>query len=157
MESAAERGRLKSSPNVTPLVDVVLVLLILFIVMVPAVDASVRLPMAKHAIPREGVGEPISLVLVGSETGPGRVQLEAGKGETLTLAFDSESGRRALVAALQAKLAQKANTQVYLKADGRLSFRHIQVLFDLCREAGAEMVSAVTASDQPQPTEGGLS
>jgi len=157
MESAAERGRLKSSPNVTPLVDVVLVLLILFIVMVPAVDASVRLPMAKHASPREGPGETISLVLTGSETGPGRVKLEAGKGESLSLALDSEAGRRALVAALQSQLAEKANAQVYLKADGRLSFRHIQSLFDLCREAGAEMVSAVTASDQPQPNEGGLS
>lgn len=157
MESAAERGRLKSSPNVTPLVDVVLVLLILFIVMVPAVDASVRLPRAKHASPREGPGEAISLVLAGSEMGPGRVQLEVGKGESLTLAFDSEPGRRALVAALRAQLAEKTNAQIQLKADGRLSFRHIQSLFDLCREAGAEVVSAVTASDQSQPTEGGLS
>ncbi len=157
MESAAERGRLKSSPNVTPLVDVVLVLLILFIVLVPAVDASVRLPRAKRANLREGAGETISLVLAGSEGGPGRVQLEVGKGDSLTRSFDLESGRRALVAALQAQLAEKDNAQVYLKADGRLSFRHIQAVLDLCREAGAEMVSAVTASDQPQPTEGGLS
>ena len=157
MESAAERGRLKSSPNVTPLVDVVLVLLILFIVMVPAVDASVRLPRAKHASPREGPGETISLVLAGSEMGPGRVQLEVGMGQNLNLAIDTESGKRALVAALQAQLAEKANAQIYLKADGRLSFRHIQSLFDLCREAGAEVVSAVTASDQSQSTEGGLS
>lgn len=157
MESAAERGRLKSSPNVTPLVDVVLVLLILFIVMVPAVDASVRLPRAKHASPREGPGEAISLILAGSEMGPGRVQLEVGMGQNLNLAIDTESGKRALVAALQAQLAEKANAQIYLKADGRLSFRHIQSLFDLCREAGAEVVSAVTASDQSQPTEGGLS
>jgi len=157
MESAVERGRLKSSPNVTPLVDVVLVLLILFIVMVPAVDASVRLPRAKHASQREGPGESISLVLSGSETGPGRVQLEVGMGQNLNLAIDTESGKRALVAALQAQLAEKANAQIYLKADGRLSFRHIQALFDLCREAGAEVVSAVTASDQSQSTEGGLS
>lgn len=157
MESAAERGRLKSSPNVTPLVDVVLVLLILFIVMVPAVDASVRLPRAKHASPREGPGEAISLILAGSEMGPGRVQLEVGMGQNLNLAIDTESGKRALVAALQAQLAEKANAQIYLKADGRLSFRHIQSLFDLCREAGAEVVSAVTASDQSQSTEGGLS
>lgn len=157
MESAAERGRLKSSPNVTPLVDVVLVLLILFIVMVPAVDASVRLPMAKHAAPREETGEPITLVLAGSESGPDSVQVEMGKGEPLQLAFGTESGKRALLAALRAQLTTKAHAQVYLKADRRLSFRHIQALFDLCREAGAEMVSAVTAFDQPQPTEGGLS
>ena len=62
-----------------------------------------------------------------------------------------------LVAALRAALAEKTNAQIQLKADGRLSFRHIQSLFDLCREAGAEVVSAVTASDQSQPTQGGLS
>lgn len=157
MENATERGRLKSSPNVTPLVDVVLVLLILFIVLVPAVDASVRLPKAKHACLREGTGEPISLILGGSEAGPGQVRLDTGKGKLLNLAFDSESGKRALVVALQAQLAAKDGARVYLKADGRLSFRHIQALFDLCREAGAEQVSAVTASDPSQPTEGGLS
>lgn len=157
MESAAERGRLKSSPNVTPLVDVVLVLLILFIVMVPAVDESVRLPRARHASVREEAGEPIFLVFAGSEAGPSHVRLEVGKGRFLNLSFDSESGRRSLVAALQARLAAGANAQIQLKADGRLSFRHIQTLFDLCREAGAEMVSAVTAADPSQPTEGGLS
>lgn len=156
MESAAERGRLKSSPNVTPLVDVVLVLLILFIVMVPAVDASVRLPTAKHAAPREGTGEPITLVLAGSEAGPGSVQLEVGKAESLQLPFGTETGKRALLSALRAQLTTKAHAQVYLKADGRLSFQHIQTLIDLCREAGAEMVSAVTASDESHPTNGGL-
>lgn len=34
--------------NVTPLVDIVLVLLIIFIVITPAVNNAVKLPLAKH-------------------------------------------------------------------------------------------------------------
>ena len=39
---------MKADINVTPLVDIVLVLLIIFIVITPAVHNAVRLPVAKH-------------------------------------------------------------------------------------------------------------
>ena len=40
---------MKADINVTPLVDIVLVLLIIFIVITPAVNNAVRLPVAKHS------------------------------------------------------------------------------------------------------------
>ncbi len=42
-----KKGGVKSDINVTPLVDIVLVLLIIFIVITPAVRDAVRLPAAR--------------------------------------------------------------------------------------------------------------
>ncbi len=157
MDSPGNGRTLKASPNVTPLVDVVLVLLILFIVLLPAVDDSVRLPRARHASPREEDAEPVPLVLAKAGAGPGLVSLEVGRGRFLRLPFETPVERAELVARLRGRLAGPGGRRFVLKADGGLPFRHIQTLLDLCREAGAEVVSAATAPDQPQLPEGGLS
>src|SRR5512135_3208186 len=49
MDAGGKTGGVKSDINVTPLVDIVLVLLIIFIVITPAVNDSVSLPLAKHS------------------------------------------------------------------------------------------------------------
>jgi len=157
MDALSDRGKLKAAPNVTPLVDVVLVLLILFIILLPAVDQAVKLPVARHASVREGDdAEPIFLVFSGSEVGPSSLRVEMGQGGKGFLAVLGNSGRPALVHELRNRLAGRDFAQVFLKADGRIPFQHIQNLFDLCREAGAEMVSVVTAAEHTQPSEGGL-
>jgi biopolymer transport protein ExbD len=158
MDASNDRGKLKAAPNVTPLVDVVLVLLILFIILLPAVDQAVKLPSARHASVREGdAAEPIFLVFAGTEAGPSSLRMEMGQGGRAFLAKIGDSGRPALVHELRNRLAGRDFPQVFLKADGRIPFHHIQNIFDLCREAGAEMVSVVTAADLSQPSGGGLS
>lgn len=157
MDTSTERGKLKTAPNVTPLVDVVLVLLILFIILLPAVDNAVKLPLARHASMRSDDGEPVFLILSGTEAGPKALRLGIGQGEKGFLSMDGNLTSGALIAPLRAHLEGRSSPQVFLKADGRIPFRHIQKVFDLCREAGAEMVSAVTAADQSQTSDGGLS
>jgi len=157
MDAVNERGKVKAAPNVTPLVDVVLVLLILFIILLPAVDDAVRLPLAKHASSQEEPdSEPILLVLAGTVAGPGGLKLELGRGDTRFLRLDGDTSRRGVVELLRIQLAARRSARVFLKADGRLAFHHIQTAFDLCREAGAELVLAVTAADHSQPNAGGL-
>ena len=46
MDTGGSKGGMKSDINVTPLVDIVLVLLIIFIVITPAVNNAVKLPLA---------------------------------------------------------------------------------------------------------------
>ena len=54
------KGGVRSDINITPLVDVVLVLLIIFMVITPMLQRgkSVDLPKAKHAVPGKGEVEP---------------------------------------------------------------------------------------------------
>jgi len=157
MDALSDRGKLKAAPNVTPLVDVVLVLLILFIILLPAVDQAVKLPTAKHASVRDDDdAEPIFLVFGGTEAGPSSLRVEMGQAGKGFQAAIGDSGRAALIQELRNRLAGRSFPQVFLKADGRIPYQHIQKLFDLCRDAGAEMVSVVTAAELAQPSEGGL-
>ena len=49
MDVGGKGGGVKSDINVTPLVDIVLVLLIIFIVITPAVNNAVKLPLSKYS------------------------------------------------------------------------------------------------------------
>jgi len=51
MDAGGKSGGIKSDINVTPLVDIVLVLLIIFIVITPAVNSSVKLPLVRWVPP----------------------------------------------------------------------------------------------------------
>jgi biopolymer transport protein ExbD/biopolymer transport protein TolR len=81
---------MKAEINVTPLVDIVLVLLIIFIVITPAVNNAVRLPVAKHGFTpvKEEGAKYLTLILTahrdlaGQVQGPGLVLVEGRDGKT---------------------------------------------------------------------------
>jgi len=121
--------------NVTPMIDVMLVLLIIFMVVTPAVTAA-ALPRARTA-----VHEP---------------------GKHPTLVIDAE-GRMALdldrrverldASALRARLASvyaaRPNDHVlYLKADRNLAYTRVLSVIDDARAAGVSRVAAIT--EQPK-------
>src|SRR5437868_2261898 len=99
------KGGVRSDINVTPLVDVVLVLLIIFMVITPMLQRgkSVDLPKAKHAATAPGGGPEPAFISV---TRDGRAYVEQEK----TAASDEE-----LMTALRAAVAQ--GKRVMVKAD----------------------------------------
>ncbi len=117
----------KSDINVTPLVDVVLVLLIIFMVVTPMLQRGVyvSLPKAKHvASSREGdpmiVGiKPDGTVWVEKE----QVTLDQLKDRVATL-VRNEPGRRLL-----------------LKGDASLQYGKVRVVLDKIAKAGAGGIS----------------
>jgi biopolymer transport protein ExbD len=139
---------LRAEINVTPLVDIVLVLLIIFIVITPAVSRAVRLPVARHGIraPGDPDARPLTLVLParpgaeGAEAGA--VAVEGAGGMAFDLA--TESGRRNLAAFLQ---GPQAGRPLSIKADRALPFKAVNQLLRLCREAGVAEAAVVTRAD----------
>jgi len=73
------KGGVRSDINITPLVDVVLVLLIIFMVVTPMLQRgkSVDLPKAKHAVTGQGEVEPafISVTRTAASTSSRRSSL----------------------------------------------------------------------------------
>jgi len=145
---------MKADINVTPLVDIVLVLLIIFIVITPAVHNSVRLPVAKHSFkgePEQGA-KYLTLILsahrnqAAAVTGPGLVQVEGSDAKDGPLTFDcsDQAERSRLVAFIQDSVAYLSDRRVFIKADMDLPFKHVNELFQLCRQGGADEISAVT-------------
>ncbi len=138
---------LRRDINVTPLVDIVLVLLIVFILAAPAVDASVKLPRSKHGRPAERA--PSGWISVRREGRHALARLEGGPGAGGTFRLDGEAGRGALAAALAARvrLPDGGVAPVLIKADAGLPNRLLDGVLQACRDAGATRAEFITGEE----------
>ena len=128
-----DEGGLISAINVTPLVDVTLVLLIIFMVTAPLIQRGidVNLPVAQRAAAivgeRLSVTVPLTyrqnhLVFLGTE--PLRIE--------------------ALQERIRQKLESGSEKKVYLRGDGRVEFQDVMDVFDRLKAAGVETIGIET-------------
>ncbi len=119
-----ERSIAKPDINITPLVDVVLVLLIIFMVVMPQMEAgaSVTLPSVKS---------------------PDSSQQEALNPATITVSRDGklflekdEHSIDQLIALLRRLHTDKPGTAVVIKADEAVSYGKVRSIFKLCQDIG---------------------
>jgi biopolymer transport protein ExbD len=159
MDTGGTSSRVRADINVTPLVDIVLVLLIIFIVITPAVNDAVRLPVAKHSLkPEAGQGQkPLSLLYLaqrdagtGAFLGPGQVLVETreGRGALQSFSLEAVEGRKQLAAFVARAVREQGDKRVLVKADAAMPFKYVHELFQLCREAGALEASIVTREEK---------
>ena len=161
MDTGQASGRVKADINVTPLVDIVLVLLIIFIVITPAVNDAVRLPVAKHSVKPEPKPDARHLSLMlsaqrdaqGRVLGPGKVlvddaEAKAQAGNAQAFGLGDEAERTQLRSFIAASVKRLDDKRVIVKADADLPFTYVHELFLLCREGGASEASIVTREDK---------
>ena len=115
--------------NVTPFIDVMLVLLIIFMVAAPlaTVDVRVELP-ASTARPQPRPDKPIFLT-IRSDLG-----LDLG---------DTPVARDALGAALDAATGQDRDQRVFLRADKEVPYGEVMGVLNLLRSAGYLKIALV--------------
>ena len=158
------KGGVKADINVTPLVDIVLVLLIIFIVITPAVNDAVALPPSKYSIKQDmdPTAKYLTLILTRSQERDPVTQLfnmghvlvddkEAKDrfGNPLNFRFDNREERDRLLGFVQNNVDRLyGDKRVFIKADSELPFGYVNELFQICREAGADEASIVTAEDK---------
>lgn len=120
--------------NVTPLVDVVLVLLVILLLVAPMLDEEVpvELPVAAHADAREAATTPTLTI-----AGDGAVSFEGAPLPSIDL-----SARLATI------YAERAEKTVMLAADRSLGYARVVEVMDACRAAGIERIGILTA---PEP------
>lgn len=127
MAAGPSKG-VKSDINVTPLVDVVLVLLIIFMVITPMLQRGkdVKLPKAMKVEAEKKGADPIIV----SVTPDKSIYIENDK-------FDDEGFQ----AELQKKLLAKPGERILLKGDQSLVFDDVRRVMNLARKAGAKSIS----------------
>ncbi len=125
------RNRPMSEINVTPFVDVMLVLLIIFMVAAPllTVGVPVELPKtAASALPSEAE-EPLTVTI----SADGAVMIQ----ETTT-------PREELIPKLRAIAAERASDRVFLRADGAISYEVVMQVMGALNAGGFSNIGLVT-------------
>ena len=136
-----EGSNVSSNINVTPMVDVMLVLLIIFMVITPMLQNKVAVDMAKVDNPTAMPDADKEDAIVVAITRSGDVFI--GQNKTAI----SELGVQ-----VREKLADKPGKTIYIRADARAQYRAVEDAIDAVRTAGVEDVGLLT-----QKREGNLS
>jgi biopolymer transport protein TolR len=126
----------RSDINVTPLVDVLLVLLIIFMVITPLLEREmpVRLPEQSQEEPPPGTPPPTDQYVVRLHK-DGRVYLN-----------QDELDRSTLLARLKRIYGGLRGGVLFVDADDDVIYRDVISVIDLCREAGVGTVATVLKS-----------
>ena len=130
MTSLSPDTGLHAEINVTPLVDVVLVLLVILLVMTPLLkeELPVELPIAAQAREQTETATPTLTIAA-----DGAVSFEGAP-----LPSDALGERLAAI------YAARPEKTVMLAADRRLTYARVVEVMDACREAGIERIGVVT-------------
>jgi biopolymer transport protein TolR len=125
-----------SQINVTPFVDVMLVLLIIFMVTAPMMEkgVEVQLPEVENAPAIEGMKEP--LVVTVNEKGG--ISIGSSKVESV----------QKLTPVLQQVLAKRKEKEVFLEADRKVAYGRVVQVMAAIKAAGVEKLGMV--AEEPQ-------
>lgn len=129
-----------SAINVTPLVDVMLVLVVIFILTAPLLASSIRLDLPRSQAAQAGAAaRSISLVLDGA----GQAYLD-----------DKPLPMPELQARLAQIAAEQPDTEIQLRADSALPYGRVVEVMDAAQLAGLRRIGFVTqprkTGDQPR-------
>jgi biopolymer transport protein TolR len=137
-----EGSKISSAINVTPMVDVMLVLLIIFMVVTPMLQKGISVDMAKvnNPTPMEDADKEDALLV--SVTKDGKVYFGSDQ-----ISID------ALTTKVKDRLATNAqNKQVYVKADMRARFGYVVQVVDGVRAAGVDDLGLLTDQRKTAPS-----
>jgi biopolymer transport protein ExbD/biopolymer transport protein TolR len=143
-------GDVNSDINVTPMVDVMLVLLIIFMVITPMLQKGVSVDLARTDNPQQmpDADKEDSLLVAVMRDG------------TIYFGQDKVTADQ-LTAKVKDKLANKTDKRVFVKADARTKYGNVVEVVDNVRSAGVDQLGLLTEQrkpgsfETPPPTTGG--
>ncbi len=135
----ARRGgaRPMSEINVTPFVDVMLCLLIIFMVAAPLMTVGVPIDLpdtSAEALPSEDE-EPLTVTLAAD----GRIMVQT-----------TEVAGEELIPRLQAIAAERASPRIFVRADGGIPYEQVMQVMGALNAAGYREIGLVTDAGGPR-------
>ena len=137
----SRRFRPMADINVTPMVDVMLVLLVIFMVTAPLLTAGVQIDLPKtQASAIKGEDQPLSI----SVDAKGGVWLQ-----------ETSVPLEELAPKVQAIIAQKPETRIFVRGDKTVDYGRVMEVMGTLNAAGIEKVALVTEQRQDTPASTG--
>jgi len=133
-----------SDINVTPMADVMLVMLIIFMVITPMLQKGFSVDMAKAANPRQMPDADKEDAVVLAVSRDGKMYLGSDPirlGEITTKVKD--------------RISSKLDKTVYVKSDARAKYGDVVALVDNVRAAGVDSLGLLTEKLEQRPVPGG--
>jgi biopolymer transport protein ExbD len=129
---------LNSEINVTPLVDVMLVLLIIFMVVTPMLQKGKAVQLPETSKPEKQADEGKDLIVSVEYVGRG-----ASFGYNIYLGQNLVN-EGSLRTRLVDELRKDPSQEIYLKGDKRLNYGSVRQIMEICHQAGFQQVKLAT-------------
>ncbi len=135
MAVGGKKGGAIADINVTPMADIMIVLLIIFMVITPLINKGIEVDLPKAANTKERKDQPDNITI--------------GFTKGLTIFFKGvklEGGTTELAERLKSALDERGDTDrvAYLKADINIEYGEVMKVMDVCREAGIEEIALIS-------------
>jgi len=138
MAIAKKAANVNSNINVTPMVDVMLVLLIIFMVITPMLQKGVSVDLAKVANPAAMPDADKEDSLLVAVTRDGQIFFGSEK-----VSADQ------LASKVKDKIASRTDKRVFIKADARTKYGNVVEVVDNVRSAGVDTLGLLTEAKKP--------
>ena len=143
MAFGKQLAEVSSEPNVVPMCDIMLVLLIIFMVITPMLQRDVSVDLAKAINPRPMQDADRDDAIIVAITRDGKVFM----GPDQTRLED-------LVERVQELIAVRVDKTVYLRSDARAKYETVVDVVDQIRAAGVDQLGLITEKVQDRSLAG---
>jgi biopolymer transport protein ExbD/biopolymer transport protein TolR len=132
-----QAGPQMAAPNVIPMADIMLVLLIIFMVVTPMLQKTHQVDMAPTDNPHEMQDADKDDAIVVAVTRDGNIFL----GNTATAKAD-------LTGLIKDRISTRLDKTVYVKSDARAKYGDVVAIVDEIRSAGVDQLGLLTQKNQ---------
>jgi biopolymer transport protein ExbD len=146
MSTASGRSSVAADINVTPMIDVMLVLLIIFMIVTPAITAGFQatIPRASNPEAREEQEGEIRLGI--DRDGKFYLDITGTTGKYTGPRYISDADLPGQLTTLYAN--RTVDKIMYLKADEGIEYSRVQAALDIARKAGVRVVGAIAEQER---------
>jgi biopolymer transport protein TolR len=134
-----EGAKVNSNINVTPMVDVMLVLLIIFMVITPMLQKDVTVDLAKVQNPEQMTDADKEDAIVVAITRDGSIFLGRDN-----IQPDQLTNK------IKDRIANRVDKRVYVRSDARAKYKNVVEVVDNVRSAGVDDLGLITEQKQQQ-------